>query len=104
MYSHQTATVKNIRHAEYFLRHSSQVGGPGHTVEIDEAAFGCRKNNRGYQVNTQWVFGGMSTLKMFFYPWRGEMRRLYFPSSRSMYCHGPLLYQICGGHIQQSDI
>ena len=80
MYSHQTATVKNLRHecnisspnaitnwrnyvrdiyAEYFLRHPSQIGGPGHTVEIDESAFVRRKYNRGHQVNTQWVFGGI---------------------------------------------
>ena len=46
--------------AEYFIRHPLQIGGPGHTVEIDESAFVRRKANVGRMVNTQWVFGGIN--------------------------------------------
>ena len=107
MYSHQTATVKNLRHecnisspnaitnwrnyvrdiyAEYFLRHPSQIGGPGHTVEIDESAFVRRKYNRGHQVNTQWVFGGIDVNTRRFFGSRGEERRGDFASSASGAC------------------
>ena len=95
---HQTATVKNLRHkcnisspnattnwrnyVEYFLRHPLQIGGPGHTVEIDESDFVRRKYNRGHQVlgvidvNTKDVFFGS----------RGEERRSNFASSAPGAC------------------
>ena len=43
------------------LRHPLRIGGPGHTVEIDELAFVCRKFNIGRVVSTQWVFGGIDS-------------------------------------------
>ena len=43
------------------MRHPLRIGGPGHTVEIDESAFVQRKHNVGRAVNTQWVFGGIDT-------------------------------------------
>ena len=38
--------------------HHSMIGGPGRTVEIDEAKFGKKKYNRGRIVEGQWVLGG----------------------------------------------
>ena len=45
--------------AEYFIRHPLRIGGPGHTVEIDESLFARRKANVGRLVTPQWVFGGI---------------------------------------------
>lgn len=38
---------------------SQSIGGPGYTVEIDEAKFGKRKYNKGRLVDGVWVFGGI---------------------------------------------
>ena len=44
---------------EYFVRRSTIIGGVDHVVEIDESAWIKRKYNRGRQVGTQRVFGGI---------------------------------------------
>uniref|UniRef100_A0A915LB63 ISXO2-like transposase domain-containing protein n=1 Tax=Romanomermis culicivorax TaxID=13658 RepID=A0A915LB63_ROMCU len=43
---------------EYFIMYPIQIGGPGHTVEIDESCFVRRKYERGHLVKEQWVFAG----------------------------------------------
>lgn len=48
---------------EVFVDHlnksSTQIGGVGEVVEIDEAKFGKRKYNRGKRVKGNWVLGGV---------------------------------------------
>ena len=66
-YSYEAASLKNLMrecrivkeacvkwrnfvrdiYGEYFVRHPLRIGGPGHTVEIDESAFVLRKHNVG---------------------------------------------------------
>ncbi|XP_011701566.1 PREDICTED: uncharacterized protein LOC105458165 [Wasmannia auropunctata] len=38
--------------------HSQKLGGPGRTVEIDEAKIGRRKYNYSRFIQSNWVFGG----------------------------------------------
>ncbi|KAL3113943.1 hypothetical protein niasHT_017893 [Heterodera trifolii] len=42
-----------------FLDNPEQIGGHGHTVEIDESKFGKCKYHRGHRVEGAWVFGGV---------------------------------------------
>uniref|UniRef100_A0A914GNV4 ISXO2-like transposase domain-containing protein n=1 Tax=Globodera rostochiensis TaxID=31243 RepID=A0A914GNV4_GLORO len=45
--------------ANYVFQQQQQIGGPGYTVEIDEALFTKRKSTQGRQLPEQWVFGGI---------------------------------------------
>uniref|UniRef100_A0A914HUB0 Transposase n=1 Tax=Globodera rostochiensis TaxID=31243 RepID=A0A914HUB0_GLORO len=47
--------------AEYFVRHSIQIGGQGIVVEIDETCIVRRKYNRGRLRGNanEWLFGGV---------------------------------------------
>ncbi|XP_071572814.1 uncharacterized protein [Temnothorax nylanderi] len=51
-------------------KHSEKLGGPGCTVEIDEAKIGKRKYNRGRLITGHWIFGGYErgTKKIFIVP------------------------------------
>lgn len=42
----------------YCVEKSIKLGGPGKTVEVDEAKFGKQKYHRGRVIEGQWVFGG----------------------------------------------
>lgn len=54
----------------FCVANSRQLGGPGKTVEIDEAKFGKRKYQRGRFIEGQWVFGGFErcSKNVFFVP------------------------------------
>lgn len=56
--SHTITDWKNFLRLDYLRRHPRQIGGPGHTVEIDESVFNRRKHNVGRLVEPLWVFGG----------------------------------------------
>ena len=56
--SHTIVECKNFCRLEYFLRNPVVIGGPGHTLEIDECLLMRRKYNAGPQVDEQWGFGG----------------------------------------------
>ena len=43
----------------YYIRHPTIIGGVDHVVEIDESAWTKLKYNRGRQVGTRCVFGGI---------------------------------------------
>jgi len=46
--------------ADYFLRNSEKIGGPGTIVEIDETCVSKRKYERGRLIRpNQWMFGGI---------------------------------------------
>lgn len=54
----------------FCVEHSTKLGGPGSTVEIDEAKFGKRKYQRGRLIEGHWVFGGFErgSKKLFLVP------------------------------------
>lgn len=43
----------------YNAEGQSPIGGPGHTVEIDETLMPTRKNHCGRVLSQQWLFGGV---------------------------------------------
>ena len=45
--------------SQWVQREATLLGGPGKIVEVDEAAFGKRKFNRGKVRKTIWVIGGV---------------------------------------------
>jgi len=72
------------------LANPQQLGGPGHTVAIDETFIAWRKpgNPQGRPVPAQWVFGGVDpTLALFSWSlFPDVMQALSFRSSNAIYC------------------
>lgn len=66
---------------EIVASRSNPIGGPGMTVEIDEAKFGKRKYNRGRFIEGQWVLGGIcrETKECFFVPVQCRNRETLIP-------------------------
>jgi len=40
-------------------KHSEELGGPRHTVEIDKVKIDQRKHNRARILEGNWIFGGI---------------------------------------------
>ena len=53
---------------DYCASNSSEIGGEGKVIQIDEAKFGKRKYHRGRYIDGKWIFGGieMGSKKSFF--------------------------------------
>ncbi|KAI6198966.1 hypothetical protein M3Y96_00576600 [Aphelenchoides besseyi] len=57
------------------LKQDVQIGGPGHTVQIDETCISRRKYNRGrLQKENVWLFGGVDTVDRTFFLKRVDCR------------------------------
>ena len=49
----------HVRVSNWLMANPSTLGGPGVTIELDEAKFGKRKYNKGSYRNGQWVLGAV---------------------------------------------
>lgn len=75
--------IAKIREAMFhwcYTQQSQQIGGPGTTVEIDEAKFGHSKYERGRRIEGQWIFGGFErvTRQIFLEPVKDRKQTTLF--------------------------
>ena len=81
--------VWDITH-QYFANNFQQIGGPGHTVQIDESLFSRAKYNRGRARRAFWIFGGYdcTTGLGFLVPVPNRSRNILIPLIREQIAPG----------------
>jgi len=80
-------------------KQSEKLGGPRHTVEIDEMKMDKRKYNRSRLMKDQWIFGGYErdSKKIFIVPVEDRTEKTLL--ARNGYCQEQLLFQIVGSSM-----
>ena len=77
---------------------SSQIGGPGIEVEIDESKFGKRKYHKGKRVEGKWIFGGRETYdktKIFMVPVENRKASTLIPIIQRWIAPGSIIHSDC---------
>jgi len=78
-------------------KHEEKLGGPGHTVEVDEAKFGHRKYNRDRVIEGHWVFGGIDreSKKIFLVPVQDRTQDTLLKCIKDKILPGPTIISDC---------
>ena len=80
------------------IDNSTQIGGNGIEVEIDESKFGKRKYYRGHHVEGQWVFGGREKYdkrKIFMIPVTNRKQKTLLPLIKKWIKPGSIIHSDC---------